>query len=255
MAGQSPLPGSLFTDSCGSSCDSPVQRQSQLMGMFGGPTRTIRLAAFIDGILQPLSFDETILSCYLEGMSMIACCPETNQLLTDIKNQFVAKVVADVEWIALCDTPSAGAEPVPFFNRIVTVFNPDGSVAGTAVTQWAADQVTAYTIQGAVGACPTIVPSLPGQRVLTYVSENTAVLSVADILAATGASRIESITVKQMAGNGKITGDTGVVDFSVGETWSWSISGTELAQDTLSSSGMQFDAGGGTQRITATYVV
>lgn len=88
---------------------------------------------------------------------------------------------------------------------------------------------------------------------LIYIERNGSVVSMADIMAATGALRVLSVTVKQISGRGEVTADSGSgVPMDAGETWSWSAVSDKNA-DHLSTSALTMTANG-EQRITATYV-
>jgi hypothetical protein len=88
---------------------------------------------------------------------------------------------------------------------------------------------------------------------LIYLERNGGTVTMADIMAATGAIRILSVTVKQISGRGEITADSGSgVPMDAGETWSWSAVSDKNA-DHLSTSALTMTANG-EQRITATYI-
>lgn len=103
-----------------------------------------------------------------------------------------------------------------------------------------------------VGACPVVINE---RSVLIYLERNGGVVAMSDIVAAVGTDKVQSVTVKQISGNGAVTGDAGSgVPLSTGETWSWSaITGSDY-WDYLGASALSMDAGGGEQRITATYI-
>jgi hypothetical protein len=83
-----------------------------------------------------------------------------------------------------------------------------------------------------------------------YIQQNTAVLTMAGILAATGAASVQSITVKQTSGVGSVTADAGTgAPLDKAESWSWASTTT----DTFGASALSFNAGTGEQRITAIY--
>lgn len=105
---------------------------------------------------------------------------------------------------------------------------------------------------GFIGACPALVADRP---VLIYLERNAGVTAMADIVAAAGTPHIQSVTVKQIQGTGSVRGDSGSgAPLSAGETWSWSAVTSDLAWDHLGASALSMDAGGGEQRITATYI-
>jgi hypothetical protein len=84
-----------------------------------------------------------------------------------------------------------------------------------------------------------------------YLQTNNTILTVQDILTATGATAIKSITVKQVSGQGKITGDSGnSVQIDSKESWSWS----ETSNERFNVSALSFNADTGVQRVTATYI-
>jgi hypothetical protein len=90
-------------------------------------------------------------------------------------------------------------------------------------------------------------------KLMIYLERNSGVVTMADIVATTGSQKVMSVTVKQISGVGSITGDSGSgVPMDAGETWSWSAVSDENS-DHLSSSTLSMDAGGGEQRVTATY--
>ena len=106
-----------------------------------------------------------------------------------------------------------------------------------------------YTVAGAptVGECAL-------SKLRIYLERNVGVVSISDIVAATGSDKILSVAVKQIAATGSVTADSGSgVPLSVGETWSWSAVSNGNT-DTLYSSALTMDSGGGEQRITATYI-
>lgn len=88
---------------------------------------------------------------------------------------------------------------------------------------------------------------------LIYLERNGGTVTMADIMAATGALRVLSVTVKQISGRGEIQADSGSgVPMDAGETWSWSAVSDKNA-DHLSTSTLTMIANG-EQRITATYI-
>jgi hypothetical protein len=106
----------------------------------------------------------------------------------------------------------------------------------------------------ATNTTPGVCPAVPVLReVLVYMERNGGTVTVADIVANTGAIAIHSITVKQISGRGSVAADSGSgVPLDAGETWSWSAVSPDNT-DTLNASVLTLDAGGGEQRITATY--
>lgn len=102
-----------------------------------------------------------------------------------------------------------------------------------------------------VGVCPFVPVE---RRTLIYLERNGGTVTMGDILAATGAVHVLSVTVKQISGRGEIQADSGSgVPMDAGETWSWSaVSDQNL--DYLSASNLTMVANG-EQRITATYFV
>ena len=113
--------------------------------------------------------------------------------------------------------------------------------------------------QGAQVAAPagaTLGRCSAQRNIGIYLERNTSAVTLADIVAATGSTQIMSVTVKQILGTGAISGDSGSgVPLSAGETWSWSASTGEGFQDMFNASALKLNAGGGEQRITATYVL
>jgi len=106
-----------------------------------------------------------------------------------------------------------------------------------------------YTVVSAptVGECAL-------SKLRIYLERNVGVVSISDIVAATGSDKILSVTVKQIAATGSVTADSGSgVPLSVGETWSWSAVSNGNT-DTFYGSVLTMDSGGGEQRITATYI-
>jgi hypothetical protein len=75
-----------------------------------------------------------------------------------------AMIPPDVEWEELCDVQANGSS-TPFMRRTITTF--DGLGAPTvAVADFALDQVTAYTLTGTAGSCPTCA-ELPARGLQT----------------------------------------------------------------------------------------
>jgi hypothetical protein len=108
--------------------------------------------------------------------------------------------------------------------------------------------VEPYT--GPFGVCESITE----KPHLIYLERNGGTVDMSNIMAATGALRILSITVKQISGRGEITADSGSgVPMDAGETWSWSAVSDKNA-DHLSSSALTMVANG-EQRITCTYIL
>lgn len=64
-----------------------------------------------------------------------------------------AMIPPDVEWEELCDVQADGSS-IPFMRRTITTFNGLG-VPTVAVADFTLDQVTAYTVTGTAGVCPT----------------------------------------------------------------------------------------------------
>jgi hypothetical protein len=122
---------------------------------------------------------------------------------------------------------------------------------GTDVTSTA----TTYGISS--GSCVGVTCQYV-QQVRIYLQTNTDTLTVGDIITTTSAARLLSLTIKQVAGTGSVTGDSGSgVAMQTGETWSWSLvdGGPEATWDSLDASLLTMVAGsGGQQRITATYL-
>jgi hypothetical protein len=103
---------------------------------------------------------------------------------------------------------------------------------------------------GSLGEC------VATRKVLVYHAENLGALTVGDIMLATGASILHSVTVVQISGVGTVNGDSGAgAPLFTGQLWSWSAStgSANFIQDTLSFSGLKFDSVGGSQHITAIY--
>ncbi len=121
-------------------------------------------------------------------------------------------------------------------------------------TLWrdASGAVVAEPSAGALGACPALVDD---RKVLIYLERNGGVITMADIVAACGTIHIQSVTVKQISGDGAVSGDAGSgVPLSAGETWSWSAITGNDAWDHLGASALMMAAGTGEQRITATFI-
>jgi hypothetical protein len=145
--------------------------------------------------------------------------------------------------------------------------NNDGNAIGPVVLSRRFDEETGietqtrifYPYDGSPAVDPYTGPFGPCERSLEskhliYLERNGGVVTMADIVATTGSQKVMSVTVKQISGRGSITGDSGGgVPMDTGETWSWSAVSDENS-DYLSSSALSMDAGGGEQRITATYV-
>lgn len=103
-----------------------------------------------------------------------------------------------------------------------------------------------------IGCCP-IVPV--ENKHLVFMWRNGGVLDIPQIMSLSGARHVLSVTVKQISGRGTIQGDSGSgVPMDAGETWSWSAVSDQNV-DFLSASALSMDAGGGEQRITATYIL
>jgi hypothetical protein len=115
-------------------------------------------------------------------------------------------------------------------------------------------QDVAGNVVAAPGA-PTAGACSVERPVLIYLERNPGVVSMADIVAAAGTNKIQSVTVKQVLGLGSVNADSGSgVPLSVGEVWSWSALTGADSWDYLGLSALTMDAGGGEQRITATYI-
>jgi hypothetical protein len=100
-----------------------------------------------------------------------------------------------------------------------------------------------------VGACGESTP-----KQLTYIERNAGVLTMADIVAATGSNVIQTLTVVQIAGTGSVSGDSGSgAPLRPGQNQSWSVF-SESTRDTLAASNLVLDAGGGEQFVTAVYI-
>jgi hypothetical protein len=100
-----------------------------------------------------------------------------------------------------------------------------------------------------VGACGESTP-----KQLTYIERNGGVLTMADIVAATGSNVIQTLTVVQIAGTGSVSGDSGSgAPLRPGQNQSWSVF-SESTRDTLAASNLVLDAGGGEQFVTAVYI-
>jgi hypothetical protein len=158
-------------------------------------------------------------------------------------------------------------EPDKYSNKATTETRIDveqfSSVAGNCREIKVVDTLQCdgtYTTQGfelnntaIVGFDPTkVVASCPVAQKpdLIYLQTNDAVLSVSDIVAATLATKIVSITVKQVSGVGTVSADSGSgVALDPGETWSWG------NNESLGSSLLTMNANGGRQRITAIYTI
>jgi hypothetical protein len=108
-----------------------------------------------------------------------------------------------------------------------------------------------YTPAGPIvkGLCRVV------SKKLIYLEENPpgGAIAISDIIAASGATDVYSVTVKQISGEGFVRADAGNgVNMSAYEVWSWSAI-SDLSLDNLTSSGIRFDSGSGLQRITAIY--
>jgi hypothetical protein len=108
------------------------------------------------------------------------------------------------------------------------------------------------------GKCPCATGTTTATSTVTnkiYLTKNAGVLTVADIIAATSAKHIHSITVKQSLGNGSVTGDVGgAVPLQTAETWHWDII-SQGQTEFLDTSLLSMNANGGEQRITAIYTI
>lgn len=179
-------------------------------------------------------------------------------------------VLSGGQTLGVCDTSVRTFEKVVHFCQPVTggpgiciealaLYSRSNTNAVTLnkVVQFDGTDVTANANSAGIfdGGCASI-SCVNVQETLIYLQQNTGTLTMADILTATGASRVLSVTIKQIAGTGAVNADTGGgVVMSTGETWSWSTLSDDITMDTLSSSALTFTAGaGGTQRVTATYL-
>jgi hypothetical protein len=147
------------------------------------------------------------------------------------------------------------AAGVSYYMRETARFDAETGALESELVDWvdSAGVVSAAAPAGFVlGDCPAVVPE---RKVLIYLERNGGVVSMADIESAVGTNKIQSVTVKQIAGTGSVSGDSGSgVPLSTGETWSWSaITGSD-AWDYLGASALSLDAGSGEQRITALYI-
>jgi hypothetical protein len=136
-------------------------------------------------------------------------------------------------------------ERVSFFDVSVTP-----SVLVSTLWRDNSGAVVADPGNGSLGEC------VATRKVLVYHTENLGGLTIADIVVATGASVIHSVTVVQISGVGAVIGDSGSgAPLFTGQLWSWSATtgGTSFTQDTLSASSLRFDPAGGSQHITAIY--
>jgi hypothetical protein len=110
--------------------------------------------------------------------------------------------------------------------------------------------VVAAPATGSLGEC------VVERKVKVYHAVNTAVTSIGNIIATSGAAIIHSLTVVQISGIGNISADSGGgAPLFTGQMWSWSAStgGVESIQDTLSYSSLKMDAAGGSQHVTVIY--
>lgn len=140
--------------------------------------------------------------------------------------------------VFMCKTAEDVVGAAPSFNMVSVAL--DGTVTNPYTGTW-------------VDCAPP--PPVIERRFQTYLERNGGTVTMADIVAASGAAQVHSVTVKQISGTGTVTGDSGSgVPMSAGETWSWSVVSQDNL-DTLSSSNIVMDAGGGEQRITATYTL
>lgn len=140
--------------------------------------------------------------------------------------------------VFMCKTTNDEVGATPTFNMVAVAL--DGTVTNPYTGAW-------------VDCAPP--PPVIERRFQTYLERNGGVVTMADIVAATGAAQVHSVTVKQISGTGTVTGDSGSgVPMSAGETWSWSVVSQDNL-DTLSASNIVMDAGGFEQRITATYTL
>jgi hypothetical protein len=128
--------------------------------------------------------------------------------------------------------------------KVVDTLQCDGTYT-TAAFELDNTPISGFTPTKIVLACP-----VQAKRDLIYLHTNNVVLSASDILAATGATKIVSITVKQVSGVGTVSADSGSgVALDSGETWSWG------NNESLGSSMLTMDANGGQQRITVIYSI
>jgi hypothetical protein len=105
-------------------------------------------------------------------------------------------------------------------------------------------QPTAQPIGAVKGVCSTQAFDL------IYLERNGGVVKMADIVAATGATKITSVTVKQISGRGTISSDSGSgVPIDANESWSWG------NNNSLINAQLVMDASSGEQRITAIYTI
>jgi hypothetical protein len=134
---------------------------------------------------------------------------------------------------------------IPFLRWFV---KSDGVITGAFDTSVAG---LPYAPVGAtsVGVCPIALKSK-----LIYAHKNIASgLTMAQLFAAmTGATVIHSISVTQISGTGFVTGQTGGgFELLPGESHDWIA--TTLGMESLHTSNLTLNAGGGVQHVTAIY--
>jgi hypothetical protein len=139
----------------------------------------------------------------------------------------------------------------PCGDTTVKYFDPDVS----PMVEVAEDLIECINGEGKCPCCTETTP-VAARKVSVYLQSNGGTVSMADIIAAVGTQKVQSVTVKQISGRGHVAADAGSgVPLDTGETWSWSaITGSDV-WDHLGASALSMDAGGGEQRITATYIL
>lgn len=158
-----------------------------------------------------------------------------------------------------CKTPEIQKRDVCVTMTSAETWNVEQRIAvdGT-ISYWNMDVAVPVDVTAQVasfnsdGKCPcetTGVGAVVPIRNRIYVQTNAAILTLAQIVAATG-GKVVSVTLKQVAGTGSVTADSGTgIQVKAGEVWDWGE--TYLLDGSL----LSMNAGTGTQLITAIYQV
>lgn len=229
-----------------------------------GPTTAVRIE-FSETVLYSASTEQTVVRIRefdedngtwglryenLDGTPFLGPMPGD---LYEVTAQ-VAPVVNETLGCVLSFNGAGFPVTEKYIQRSTKLFDAETGALESTTTEWEDATGTIFTV-APVGFVLGTCPDAPPRPNLIWLERSGGLVTMADIMTATGAVGVGSVTVKQIQGRGTVNGDSGSgVPLDIGETWSWGVI-SQNQTESLSASALSMDATGGEQRITAVYWV
>lgn len=112
-----------------------------------------------------------------------------------------------------------------------------------------------FTPAGPVTMGKCVAPVVTQQHKIFH-EKTGGTMSIADIVAATGAVSLLSVMFLQVSGTGSVMADSGGgAPLYTGQSWAWNVVSSPISPETLMGSALSVDAQGGEVHVTAQYTV